>query len=557
MATVEDVIVEIDADVSKLRKEVKAAEKSLDRFQKETKQSTKELTKLERQAKGTSSAMGGLGKVLAAGFALAGLRSVISATVEQERVIAQLEARIKSTGGAAGFTSQELQDMAASLQKVTTFGDEATIGMQSLLLTFTQISGKNFVAAQEAILNVATAMGTDLKSAALQVGKALNDPILGVTALARSGIQFSESQKDVIKDLAETGKVAEAQALILRELEIQFGGAARAAKDTFGGSLQALGNAFGDLLEGKSGLNQATKDINALTEKLSDPSTVEAADKLAGALIGIATGTANMLTEFANLGDQLAINAAALMGNVTEADRLKQEIKDVDRALDGSFLTTPLKHLADSEEDLKRLREELVRTREELLKGAGGSDTAAAIDPVVEGVQQAINKVEKFEQAFKDAMSKSADAAKEFKEALEEITNVQKERKTERGTTLDALITSSKAREALGRGDNSTAAKLAAEAAQQFGAIESRDGPQNQFGGFINNQASIASLAQATATPDPINEAQKTLKLEIDINGESRSFAFTESGVKQAGEYASELADKLKKADKTSNRTIR
>ena len=141
--------------------------------------------------------------MVAAGFGIAAVKAVTDAFIRQEDAIAQLDARLKSTGNAAGFTSKQLQGMAASLQGVTRFGDEAIIEMQSLLLTFTEIGGDTFTDATEAILNVSTAMGQDLQTAAIQVGKALNDPILGVTALARSGIQFTQSQKDTIKSLVE------------------------------------------------------------------------------------------------------------------------------------------------------------------------------------------------------------------------------------------------------------------------------------------------------------------------------------------------------------------
>jgi hypothetical protein len=117
-----------------------------------------------------------------------------------------------------------------------------------MLLTFTRISGDTFPKATEAVLNVAQAMGTDLKSAAIQVGKALNDPILGVSALARSGIQFTEAQREMIKQMVETNRLAEAQRIILAELETQFGGSAKAARDTFGGALQALQNDIGNAL---------------------------------------------------------------------------------------------------------------------------------------------------------------------------------------------------------------------------------------------------------------------------------------------------------------------
>lgn len=125
--------------------------------------------------------------------------------------------------------------------------------MQSQLLTFTKIGGDVVPRATEAILDLATKMGGDLKGAAVQVGKALNDPIKGIAMLSKVSVQFSDEQQRVITALVETGRLAEAQTVILSELETQFGGSARAARDTFGGAITALHNAFGDLLEGSGG----------------------------------------------------------------------------------------------------------------------------------------------------------------------------------------------------------------------------------------------------------------------------------------------------------------
>ena len=211
-------------------------------------------------------------KAVAAGTAIGagvviGLKAMLTATVEAEAASAQLEARLRSTGGAAGMTKTQLLDLASSLQGKTIFDDEAIVNAQSMLLTFTRIGKDVFPKALESILNVSTAMGTDLNSAALQVGKALNDPVKGITALSRAGIQFTVDQKATIKSLVDTGKTAEAQTIILGELETQMGGAARAARNTLGGSLKALQNAFGDLLEGDSG-SDGVRGTRAAIEQL-------------------------------------------------------------------------------------------------------------------------------------------------------------------------------------------------------------------------------------------------------------------------------------------------
>jgi hypothetical protein len=203
-----------------------------------------------KQTSGLTNSLGGLVRGLAP-YVGAGalLHKFVTETSAAQAAQAQLAAALRSTGGVAGQTTAVLNAHAAALQRVTTFGDDAVNQAQALLLTFTKIGGSTFPAATEAILNVATAMGGDLRGAALQVGKALNDPVLGVTALARSGIQFTESQKQMIKALVDTGRVADAQRLILAELETQFGGSAKAARDTLGGALKGLSNAFGDLFE--------------------------------------------------------------------------------------------------------------------------------------------------------------------------------------------------------------------------------------------------------------------------------------------------------------------
>lgn len=168
----------------------------------------------------------------------------------QQKAIAQVEAGLNSTGQAAGFTSQQLQKMASDLQGKTLFGDEVILkDATAQLLTFTNIAGEQFARTQVAALNLATRLDGDLKSASIQLGKALNDPVANLSALSRSGIQFSTSQKEVIKSLAESGRLAEAQTIILDELEKQYGGAAEAARLAGLGPFQALQMVLSDLSE--------------------------------------------------------------------------------------------------------------------------------------------------------------------------------------------------------------------------------------------------------------------------------------------------------------------
>lgn len=195
------------------------------------------------------SILAGIGLGIGVSKLLSGAREAIGLAEIQANAQIRLAAVVKATGGAAGFTAIELQDMASNLQKVTTVGDEEILGLQSILLTFKNIKGDVFEATAEAALDMAVVLGTDAKSGAIQLGKAMNDPIKGVTALSRVGIQFTDQQREQIKIMQESGDIFGAQAIILREMQGQFGGLARAmAEGPIGKTLQ-LQNAMGDLRE--------------------------------------------------------------------------------------------------------------------------------------------------------------------------------------------------------------------------------------------------------------------------------------------------------------------
>jgi len=169
---------------------------------------------------------------------------------KQEKAIAQVNAGLISTGNAVGFTSEQLQKMASDLQNTSLFGDEEILqDATAQLLTFTNIAGEQFARTQQAAIDLSTRLGGDLKSASIQLGKALNDPVANLSALSRSGIQFSKEQKAVIKSLAESNKLADAQTIILDELARQYGGAGEAAAKAGLGGFKQLQNSIGDLME--------------------------------------------------------------------------------------------------------------------------------------------------------------------------------------------------------------------------------------------------------------------------------------------------------------------
>lgn len=246
---------------------------------------------------GLSGALGGLAKVGIAG-AVAGMGSLIAVGIssikafdDQDKAIKQLEAVLKSTGNAAGLTKEELLDMASSFQKTTTFADETVTAMQNVLLTFTNVKGPVFKDANQAILDMSAALGTDLQSAAIQVGKALNDPIQGISALSRVGVSFTEQQKEQIATLVESGKTMEAQKIIIAELAREFGGSAAAATETFSGKMLQLQNNIGELQEsiGSALVTAIMPFITQLSDWAAKPETQEKIQEIVAGIANLAT----------------------------------------------------------------------------------------------------------------------------------------------------------------------------------------------------------------------------------------------------------------------------
>lgn len=251
----------------------------------------------------------GLGRLGLAGLgiqtAFAGISGAVNGLIgdamEAQQVLAQTNAVIASTKGVAGVSTEAVLGYADSLSKVTSFGDEAIQSGENLLLTFTGIGKDVFPAATEAMLNMSQALGQDLQSSATQLGKSLQDPIRGVTALRRVGVALTDAQLEQIRVLQESGDLMGAQKVILKELATEFGGAAKAAGQTFAGRLAQANTAIGNVKEaiGNALLPALTSLITTVTPLISTFATAfPAALDAFGATIGRITAPVRAFLDF-------------------------------------------------------------------------------------------------------------------------------------------------------------------------------------------------------------------------------------------------------------------
>jgi hypothetical protein len=218
---------------------------------------TKDLEKaLGRASRTSQSSFSKIGKAAGVAAAAIGVGLAAAAKIgfdelsEQQKVAAQTAAVLESTGGAAKVTAKDVENLASSLSDLSGVDDELIASSENVLLTFTSVrnevgkGNKIFDRATATILDMSEALGTDLQGATIQVGKALQDPVRGLTALRRVGVNFTKEQEKRIKAFVKEGEVLKAQKLILRELNKEFGGSAKAAGETLPGQLAKLRNSF-------------------------------------------------------------------------------------------------------------------------------------------------------------------------------------------------------------------------------------------------------------------------------------------------------------------------
>jgi hypothetical protein len=194
-----------------------------------------------------------------AGAAVAAFGGIIAkATTDLARIEAinaQTAQTIKSMGNSAKISATEVEGLASRLEKLTATEAETIQEGANLLLTFGNIrnelgAGNDiFTRTTEIMVDMARVLKTGPQQEAIRLGKALNDPITGMTALRKAGVSFSDQQKEQVKVLQQSGDLMGAQKLILDELQRQFGGSGAAYAKTFTGQLELLNHELGAMGE--------------------------------------------------------------------------------------------------------------------------------------------------------------------------------------------------------------------------------------------------------------------------------------------------------------------
>lgn len=307
-------------------------EQGMDRAARTADRKGREISAAARKrAKETEEAWASVGTAIGAVFSSIAVGAVfqkfIAETKQAEQEQAQLQAVLKSTGNAAGYSQERLNQMADAMQQSLGVAAGDVNSAQTVLLAFTNITGEKLPAALQAAADHAARTGSTIQASAEIMGRALDVPSVGMASLQKQGFKFSESQIEAARELERTGKIAEAQQMVLDALNESYGGAAAAARDTFGGALGALQNTINDLLTGDSGsMAQMKKSMEDLNATLSDEKTRAAFQTIISWMTDFSTsvirGTVNLVA-FINTKNKLSV----IMGT-DEFGKLKTGAQD-------------------------------------------------------------------------------------------------------------------------------------------------------------------------------------------------------------------------------------
>ncbi len=341
------------------------------------------------------------------------------------QAIGQTNAVLTSTQHAAGLTATEIVDLSKSLSDNTLYQDDMVLSAENMLLTFTNITKDIFPQTTQAVLDMSTALGQDLSSSAIQLGKALNNPIEGVSALQRVGVSFNNAQQEMIAAMVKSGRTMDAQRFILAELEKEFGGSAKSAYESASsvtrlqksvkdleqgigaGLTPALNNLFGAFQETTAGMGH-TVDVGKAAF-ITFARIEEVAVSAGVAIHSVAAATVNVGVTIAKLSTQMTGINTVMKAFGVDSDKFFDDWTD---SLHEQVDTTSQFYF-----NLKDKNDAVIESWGDVTAAAAvlGKAGPAAYQATSEEAKKAADQIKKTQQAIADTKKTLDDYRKDLK----------------------------------------------------------------------------------------------------------------------------------------------
>ena len=380
------------------------------------------------------------GAFVAAGFALTKL--IKNVTTVQTQML-KLEGILKATGGAAGLSLSEIENLSTEIGIATLASTSKVRDAAGIMLTFKSITGDAFKDALRLAQDLAEVGFGDLKMGATQLGKALEDPIVGLGALRRVGVSFTDAQKEMIKVLTMTGRKAEAQRIILDALDQQVGGAGVKAATGLAGAIDSLrekldiffersklgvaivngltwaitqlGNAFGDVDLKASTLTTLKQVTDEIKEMKAEMATLDIEDAIGADLNeGVLTKDQKRYAELQKLIEEHkkqldnlidkenrdANRRSAITSKKVKEEHMLQKVRETSEKKAIREHNRAIQAFGKTQDELKVLNE-MYAIQDELRKkiGSDGAEAEAAVqEQVLKSIEGIVARNEEFKK---------------------------------------------------------------------------------------------------------------------------------------------------------------
>ncbi|MGX5913953.1 phage tail length tape measure family protein [Aliidiomarina sp. Khilg15.8] len=412
-STVANLVARLDADTARFQREMQKADKQTLRYQKQARAANDgniRLASTFQRAGNAASVLNGplngvsgrlsfiatgMRSVGAAGLALGvgigaasmGLSSAAAAGDQYLRSEQRIEAQVRATSQAVGLSTEELMRQSEEVARGTLASSEGIRKAQGQLLRFTSVTGDQFSRTIRLSQDYAAVTGKDVASAAERLGRILEEPTEAFSRLRREGIHLTQTQRELITSLVETGDTARAQAEVLDILEARLGGAGSGENVGIGGAADSLSQTW----------NQMLREIDETTKVgAAAAATLERLDDVMKSIRDGAAGADGSM-EYMN-DEELYRARFDVDSAIQEIEREREETREkIGKALDGKRysdlsnlsptkfkvdkLTGDLRLLRNEQEEKRRLsemyEEEIQRREDEAEKARLAAQKAA------------------------------------------------------------------------------------------------------------------------------------------------------------------------------------
>ena len=466
---------------------------------------TRSLAGASTAAKGLGASLAtALGPLLTVGAAVATVSNAIGTFQARERDVTILRQGLENLG--AG-TAQliELQEAANRLGNQTLFNQEEFTRGFNLLTSFRKIGVDAYERVAQAAADIAQVNQVDVNTSFMQLAKALQDPERNLSNLNRSGIAFTKTQQDVIKELMKTNKTAEAHAMILSIVEESYNQLAQAAAEGFAGNVDSLGEAFRDFSEtlGKAlepALIAATKGLTALIKAANDLFN-SPLGKTAGLFTAIALAAKGVMIALPIISAGL-LKVAAAGGVATIA---LNAIPFVAIATAAGLLTTAFFKLNGEKKKFNNLlnegkEDEVTQALRDQAKAVGelNKQHEAAKGRDKRAIARKLKEAE-LELKMLEGRLQTLKSDKKIEEAANNIVKLKKDQNTQNNEAVRLTDIQKKHHQ-----------NIVAEAKKELDAINEK---KNKFQDFLKKQERSKQLLEAT-----INGNREEVELQHAIN---------------------------------------